>query len=528
MSSVKVPPESCRMCMQSACAADPDPLTARKLLECIRCSVKCHPKCVYEKIIPDNILATEWECCNCKTCSTCSRAKPDDPELLLCDYCDSGYHCYCLDPPMQPDQMPDSWACDTCVRIASVGLAKGSKKESSLKKRRKILTLRTSGSVSSTASEDHVDDEEDYENSKRHPPDVSAADRESFDFFNGRLSYAESSIQQYLPGENDVAMFEQSKRDAQKISQRPQSISVGTTSSLEEMIPRIKHMIIGKFKIDTWFLAPYPEEYNLLEDLYVCEFCLKYIKYEETMKMHAKKCTLRAPPGDEIYRDGNISIFEVDGRKNKIYCQNLCLMAKMFLDHKTLYYDVEPFLFYVLTEVDESGCHFVGYFSKEKRSSNDYNLSCIITLPCYQGNGYGQFLIDFSYLLSRKEEKTGSPEKPLSDLGLLTYRSYWRSVVTRFLLKCLHSASKNIENGNVPRLTIDSISQSTGMTVDDVVTTLQDLDFLKKDADSGDYVISVDVEKSIELLKKYQKKNRIIASADCLRWTPFVLTRMGK
>ena len=36
----------------------------------------------------------------------------------------------------------------------------------------------------------------------------------------------------------------------------------------------------------------------------------------------------------------------------------------MFLDHKTLYYDVEPFLFYIMTEFDEKGCHFVGYFSK--------------------------------------------------------------------------------------------------------------------------------------------------------------------
>ena len=36
----------------------------------------------------------------------------------------------------------------------------------------------------------------------------------------------------------------------------------------------------------------------------------------------------------------------------------------MFLDHKTLYYDVEPFLFYVMTEVNDTGCHFVGYFSK--------------------------------------------------------------------------------------------------------------------------------------------------------------------
>lgn len=31
---------------------------------------------------------------------------------------------------------------------------------------------------------------------------------------------------------------------------------------------------------------------------------------------------------------------QVDGKDNTIYCQNLCLLAKLFLDHKTLYYDV--------------------------------------------------------------------------------------------------------------------------------------------------------------------------------------------
>ena len=48
----------------------------------------------------------------------------------------------------------------------------------------------------------------------------------------------------------------------------------------------------------------------------------------------------------------------------QIYCQNLCLLAKLFLDHKTLYFDVEPFIFYILTEVNKQGAHIVGYFSK--------------------------------------------------------------------------------------------------------------------------------------------------------------------
>jgi histone acetyltransferase HTATIP len=44
-------------------------------------------------------------------------------------------------------------------------------------------------------------------------------------------------------------------------------------------------------------------------------------------------------------------------------------LSKLFLDHKNLYYDVTPFLFFVLTENNEFGHHLVGYFSKEKESA---------------------------------------------------------------------------------------------------------------------------------------------------------------
>lgn len=81
---------------------------------------------------------------------------------------------------------------------------------------------------------------------------------------------------------------------------------------------------------------------------------------------------------------------------SKLYCQQLCILAKLFLDHKTLYYDVEPFLFYVVALHDpREGYHLVGYFSKEKRSQK-YNLSCIMVLPPYQKQAFGRFLIDFS------------------------------------------------------------------------------------------------------------------------------------
>ena len=44
---------------------------------------------------------------------------------------------------------------------------------------------------------------------------------------------------------------------------------------------------------------------------------------------------------------------QVDGKGHQVYCQNLCLLSKLFIEHKTLYYDTDPFLFYVLTEFQE-------------------------------------------------------------------------------------------------------------------------------------------------------------------------------
>ena len=94
--------------------------------------------------------------------------------------------------------------------------------------------------------------------------------------------------------------------------------------------------------------------------LYLCEFSLHYFKRRSQLLRHMAKCRVKHPPGEEIYRKGNVCMFEVDGHKEKIFSQNLCLLAKLFLDHKTLYYDTDLFLFYILCEIDERGAHIVG------------------------------------------------------------------------------------------------------------------------------------------------------------------------
>lgn len=58
------------------------------------------------------------------------------------------------------------------------------------------------------------------------------------------------------------------------------------------------------------------------------------MKSKSILERHMDKCGLTHPPANEIYRKDSLSVFEVDGNTNKIYCQNLCLLAKLFLDHK--------------------------------------------------------------------------------------------------------------------------------------------------------------------------------------------------
>lgn len=199
-----------------------------------------------------------------------------------------------------------------------------------------------------------------------------------------------------------------------------------------------------------------------------------------------------------------------------MYCQNLCLLAKLFLGSKTLYYDVEPFLFYVMTENDNYGCHFVGYFSKEKRPSSLNNVSCILVLPIHQRKGYGQYLIEFSYLLTRVERKTGSPEKPLSDMGLVSYRKYWRLVLCEELLQ---------QKGPI---SISAISDRTGMTPDDIVSALEGLRALVRDPVTKKYAFRLDTVYFKSYIEKCNATDNPKVNPECLVWTPYVMGRWGQ
>ncbi|KAM9332369.1 histone acetyltransferase KAT5 isoform 2-T2 [Pholidichthys leucotaenia] len=298
--------------------------------------------------------------------------------------------------------------------------------------------------------------------------------------------------------------------------------SLVSDRSHDDIVTRMKNIEcieLGRHRLKPWYFSPYPQELTSLPILYLCEFCLKYLKSLKCLQRHLTKCNLRHPPGNEIYRKGTISFFEIDGRKNKTYSQNLCLLAKCFLDHKTLYYDTDPFLFYVMTEYDCKGFHIVGYFSKEKESTEDYNVACILTLPPYQRRGYGKLLIEFSYELSKVEGKTGTPEKPLSDLGLLSYRSYWSQTILEILMDL------KPDNGERPQITINEISEITSVKKEDVISTLQYLNLINYY--KGQYILTLS-EDIVEGHERAMQKRHLRIDPKCLHFTPKDWSKRGK
>jgi MOZ/SAS family/MYST family zinc finger domain len=129
-----------------------------------------------------------------------------------------------------------------------------------------------------------------------------------------------------------------------------------------------------------------PSQLTVIETLYVCDYCLTYMRKRSSYTHHCQTCIHGTQPGTftEIYPANDVSVYELDGKEQKLYCQKLCLLAKL-------------------------------------------------------------------------EEKTGSPEKPLSDLGKVSYeyRSYWTHI--------LMNISSDHENAVTKNLSITDIFNPTGI-----------------------------------------------------------------
>ena len=135
-----------------------------------------------------------------------------------------------------------------------------------------------------------------------------------------------------------------------------------------------------------------------------------------------------------------------------------------------------------------------------------FSLTCVVVVVVAVVGEFNTYThTHTAYELSKREGKVGSPEKPLSDLGALSYRSYWSQV----LLEMLHRHRDNIS--------IRDISVRTAIRTEDIVSTLQSLGLVRYW--KGQHILSVTprlIEEHLSMLAR----PKLTVRPELLRWVP--------
>ncbi|KAI6780735.1 Males-absent on the first protein-like protein [Emericellopsis cladophorae] len=328
-------------------------------------------------------------------------------------------------------------------------------------------------------------------------------------------------------------------------SQRPAEQPIQPSQRADRNIEKV---VLGDLVFDTWYPSYYgkellgdvsavPEDWRtshvkrdrdqhpVLDRLYVCPSCFKYSKELVAWWGHVRVCEKRqSVPGQKIYvhprrkhkvkaarvrksevqpdetvhEEGEWSIWEVDGDQDRLFCQNLCLFAKLWLDNKSIFFDVTGFTYFLLVYTPPAGSsgqneassavlQIVGFFSKEKMSWDNNNLACILVFPPWQRKGLGGLLMSASYEISKRQGVIGGPEKPISNLGQKGYKSFWAGEIARWLL--------SLDEGAV--VDIKDCSDATYICLEDCLYMFREMDLLQdagvgpgkpvvQDGDDGD------------------------------------------
>ena len=93
-----------------------------------------------------------------------------------------------------------------------------------------------------------------------------------------------------------------------------------------------------------------------------------------------------------------------------------------------------------------------------------HHINYLLTYFLSYSHSHTVFVLLISgYLLSRVEGQPGSPERPLSELGKVSYESYWKSVVLSYLHS--HRDSSQLTVARKPHLQYNAIKSFVSHTV---------------------------------------------------------------
>ncbi|KAL9625575.1 MAG: hypothetical protein Q9160_000288 [Pyrenula sp. 1 TL-2023] len=353
------------------------------------------------------------------------------------------------------------------------------------------------------------------------------------------------------------------------INDGPSSPLSSQKPALQALRRNINEVVLGDLLFQTWYYSPYPDSIVVASEsapyaavtnsqgtsaingyhtstipvisrLFICPHCFIYTPHINHYFAHLRRtCPILKPPanddpevlaqpgappsGTKVYEYDGYAVWEVDGEIEKLYCQNLSLFGKLFLEQKSVFFDTGAFMYYILTytppetvgakdnpknprgrkrAIDRSpGNHEVsehspanvpqvlGFFSKEKLSWDNNNLACILIFPPFQHRQLGKLLMAVSYKLSGWEWEggiIGGPEKPLSAMGKKSYARFWAERIARFFLGQTRDADGRavLDNASGRKggrkkvretMSVKEIGERTGMLAEDVIVALTTL-----------------------------------------------------
>lgn len=229
-----------------------------------------------------------------------------------------------------------------------------------------------------------------------------------------------------------------------------------------------KQLNYGNHEIKTLHNAPIHTTDGVIN---ICSKCISMFPTKKSLSNHMEKCTIPFVP---FYEEQSFKISKIESLKTK---QLLSMLSLLFIKSKTVYFEVENYDFYIVYDKE-----IIGYFSKYRNGSN--SLNCFLVFPCFQKQGWGTILMDYSSAPVIGEEAK-SPEKPYSKKAIFCFRKYWKYKV-------------------IGAKSISEIAKRENLTVDDAIIGLElnGFDF-KKWKLSGE----ITVEKPRLLSKKIIRKS---------------------
>ncbi|RKO95282.1 hypothetical protein CXG81DRAFT_8234, partial [Caulochytrium protostelioides] len=194
---------------------------------------------------------------------------------------------------------------------------------------------------------------------------------------------------------------------------------------------RIQSIRYGPYRVWTAYDAPYPEAVKT-PVLQICTACCLFFTARTALVAHRRQCAAHRDgrlPGVRVFEDNEVALECVSGEQTLGLCTCLSLMTRLFLESKELCYSVRDFDFYILLRKPRCRCGAAAVAAPHALCADphcaiDRSLGCIFVLPPFQGRGYAQLLIEYSYKRMQALGRHGRPEEPLSAAGAAAFHAY--------------------------------------------------------------------------------------------------------